>query len=413
MWDLVYPSLIVFGVAVVLVVVAVFVVRAVRRGPKAQAAAAAARDRAGSALLALDDAVADADVELGLAGAVYGGGAPASLARARVVATQVRDEGFADYRSIVDDGLSVPAARQLSARVTSRADQAVGMLRSANEEHHAWLAKNAASGDAVAATRARLVEVEQELGDPDARENELRRRFTDEETADVLLPTARARTQLQVARAALDRAASASGDPTASALGDLTSAERALREAERNAAAADQAYEQVLRAAAAVHGEIESARSLVRSGSTLHTTVPPEATEAISRALHEAQASIDGLEAESERRPLHTIAEISRVRDRLDLAMGDALSARARLEGAKAALPGTLATARTLIGRAENSLAEVPAAEARIRVAAARDELARARNAADVVEALDAARRAIVHAENADALVAYARAHRA
>ncbi|MBN9172680.1 MAG: hypothetical protein J0I70_00810, partial [Microbacterium sp.] len=68
-----------------------------------------------------------------------------------------------------------------------------------------------------------------------------------------------------------------------------------------------------------------------------------------------------------------------------------------------------LAAARNAIEHAEAVVSGSPGAAPRVRLAAAQDELAAARQAADPVEALDAARRAMRHAEDAQALAAYAR----
>lgn len=413
LWDLITPSLIVFGITAVVVTALIFTVRAIRRGPRARAAAEVVRSSAASAMVGLDDAIEEADVELGLAAAVAGGGAPASLARTRLSAVRVRDEGFAQLRALTDEPTPIPILKRHAAQLRSRADAAVGALRAASAEHSTWLRQNANASSQVTALRGRLADLRVELGDPQAREKDLLARFEPEEADDVTAPSVNAVALLAQAETALDTAAALADDPTKSALEDLAEAERALRDAEQEIGVADQAYEQIRHAAAAVPSEIESLRELLRSGSMLRANVPASATEAIGEALAEAQTRIDALEPDALRHPTATITELTRIRDRVDLALGDARSARARLDGAKAALPGTLATARIHITRAESALASTSSPDAKIRLAAAREELALARNASDVVEALDAARRAIRHAEDAGALVAYARAHRA
>lgn len=409
MLEIIVPSLVVFGTTAIVVAATVIVVRVVRRGPRARAAAERVRAHAAAALVHLDDAIEDADVELGLAAAVSGGGAPASLARARVAAVRIRDDGFARFRQLSDDPTPIPVLKRDAARLATRADEAVAELRAGTAEHAAWLAKNADARGQIAAAQARLAQVRLELGNPETRRTDLLERFHAEEVDEVIAPMANAAALLSQAETALQTAAAVADDPTTSALDDLAEAERALRAAEHEVGMADQAFEQIRRAASALPSEIASLRALMQSGATLRAGVPQEAADAIAAALREAQQRVDELEAAAARRPIATITGLTRVRDRLDLALGDARSARARLEGAKAALPGTLATARIHIARAEAALQETPAPDAQIRLAAAREELALARNASDVVEALDAGRRAVRHAEDAAALVAYAR----
>ena len=84
------PVVVVFGVAAVAVAVLVWALRRARRSPRARAATEAHRAQAGAALVRLDDAVDDLDLEVGLSGALYGGNAPTSLRRARNRRVRVR-----------------------------------------------------------------------------------------------------------------------------------------------------------------------------------------------------------------------------------------------------------------------------------------------------------------------------------
>lgn len=412
MWEAIYPSLIIFGGTAVAIAVITWVVRRIRRRPSAQVAAENARENAGGALVRLDDAISEADIELGLAGAVYGGKEPAVLARARLRAVQVRDDGFARHRALSDAPPAVPVLRQRSDRLRVEADHAVAELEEARGQHAAWLRRNADAPRQIAALRRRIAEVTDQLGKPGVREQELADRFADDEAKNTTEPLRTAREHLDVAHHALVAAEEMRSDPTQPILERLTDAERALREAERAMQSADQAYEQTRAAAIAAPAEIASVRADIRRIVALQREVPPVAAARLGEAAEKATAAVDALEPRATAEPSAVIAGITRVRDRLDLAVGDARTARARLDGAKNALPGTLATARMLIGRAEQSVAAGSSSEARIRLASARDEIARARNADDVVAALDAARRAVRHAEDADALAQFGRAHR-
>src|ERR671910_3673111 len=94
------PALVVFGVTALTIAVLAWAIRRARRSPRARAAADRVRVRAGAALVRLDDAVDELDLEVGLSGALYGGGAPAALRRARLTPQHVRDAAFEEYRAI-------------------------------------------------------------------------------------------------------------------------------------------------------------------------------------------------------------------------------------------------------------------------------------------------------------------------
>ena len=96
----VVPALVVFGVAAIAIAAIAWAIRAARRSPRARAEAGRIRASAGATLVKLDDAVDELDLEVGLSGALYGGGSPASLRRARLTAQHVRDECFDEYRGL-------------------------------------------------------------------------------------------------------------------------------------------------------------------------------------------------------------------------------------------------------------------------------------------------------------------------
>src|SRR6187402_1090301 len=75
----VVPALVVFGVAAIAIAAIAWAIRAARRSPRARAEADRIRAGAGATLVKLDDAVDELDLEVGLSGALYGGGSPAWL----------------------------------------------------------------------------------------------------------------------------------------------------------------------------------------------------------------------------------------------------------------------------------------------------------------------------------------------
>ncbi|MGO3320817.1 MAG: hypothetical protein ACTIL0_09965, partial [Microbacterium gubbeenense] len=94
---------------------------------------------------------------------------------------------------------------------------------------------------------------------------------------------------------------------------------------------------------------------------------------------------------------------IARLRDRLDVALGDSRTQQQQLRGARSALPGSLNAARSALARAEAVVLDAEV-DARVKLDSARRELALARQAHDPSEALEASRRARLDAEAAATL---------
>jgi predicted nucleic acid-binding Zn-ribbon protein len=399
------PAAIVFGSAAVVIAILVWVVRRARLSPRAMASAQAVRDRAGTALVRLDDAVDELDVEVGLSGALYGGDAPGSLRRARLTAQHARDEGFAEFRRISQDDVSPVDVRRGAQRIVSRADAALATIDAARGEHRAWMQANVSAAQQVTAARARLAALRAAMGDPTALVADLTARFAPDEWRTAAEAATLAKTHADAAAAALDRAEARAADPTASALADLADAERSLRAAEADARTLEESHRLITQAAHALPSEFEAARTAVRQAMTTRDQLAATDAERLGAEIRAVANGIDAAEQDAARHPTRAIDTLARLRDRLDLALGDARTAQQRLRGARTALPGALAAARGALARAEASVVHAHAGvDARTRLRAAQDELAAARNADDPVAALDAARRALRHAEDAQAL---------
>lgn len=404
------PAVIVFGVAAIALAVIAWAVRRARRSPRARARADEVRVRAGSVLVRLDDHVAELDLEVGLSGALYGGGAPNSLRRARLTAQHVRDESFDEYRRISGADVLPDDIRRSAARIERRAEEALRLIAAARSEHAAWVLANVSAASQISAARRRLAELRAGMGDPAALVAELSARFAEEEWADASRAAHNAVAEADEAQKHLDAAAAKAGDPSHSALAELASAERSLRQAETDARILEESHRLVLQAAQAVPDELEAARTALRQAAVTREHLDPPDADRLGAELRALHAELDSIEADAARRPSRTVDRIARLRDRLDLALGDARTAQQRIRGARTALPGTLAAARAAIAQAEASVVHHRAgADARARVISSQRELAHARQAQDPVEALDAARRALRDAEDAKALADYAR----
>ncbi|GAA3637226.1 hypothetical protein GCM10022200_20680 [Microbacterium awajiense] len=404
------PPIVVFVVAALAVTAIVWAVRRARRSPKARAAADAARARAGAVLVRLDDAVDELDLEVGLSGALYGGGAPPSLRRARLTAQHVRDEAFDAYRALGLPDVRPDEVRRGSARIERRAEGALGTIAAARREHDEWMRANVSAARQIDAARVRLDRLRAAMGDPTALVDQMAERFAPEEWSQASGAAEAAIAAAAEAERLLSTAETHADDPSRSALGELAAAEKALRTAETETRLLEETHRMVTQAAQAVPGEFDAARSALRQATATREALEPVDADRLGSELRAISAELEALQPEASRRPTRTIDRIARLRDRLDLALGDARTAQQRLRGARTALPGTLAAARTAIAHAESAVTHARAgAEARSRLISAQDELAGARSAQDPVAALDAARRAMRDAEDAKALADYDR----
>jgi hypothetical protein len=399
------PALVVFGSAAALIAATVYAVRRAQRRPAARRRAEAAVQRAGAALVGLDDATAELDLEVGLSGALYGGDAPASLRRARMTAQHTRDDSFATYRQLGDPDLPPVVVERAARDLLRRIDGTSRVIEAARREHRAWIDAHLSAADQVAGAQRRLDELRSRMGSPEALLRELELRADPEEWTDAVRAAEAARAAVAEAEARIEVARAAAADPTRSALDELAAGERALRRADAAARTLEETHRLVIQAGLAVADEMAAARSAVRSAASTRAALEPDDAERLGREIRWAQDELDRIEPTATRRPVSANEAIARVRDRLDGALADARTAQQRLRGARTALPGTLAAARSAIGRAEAALPSGSAAlDVRVRLDAARQELADARQMQDPVSALDAARRAIRHAEDAKAL---------
>lgn len=408
----VIPTVVVFGCTAIALLALGWGLRRARRSPKARSAAAAERDRAGALLVRLDDAVAELDLEVGLSGALYGGGAPPSLRRARLQGQHVRDEAFDEFRSIPADALPADIRRTAS-RIERQATQALAAIDRARAEHREWMRAHITASDQITAARTRLEHLRTQMGDPGALVAELSTRYDEPEWRPAAQAARDAVGEANDAARLLDAAARNASDPARDALADLALAEKSLRAAEGDARTLEETHRLITQAAQAAPEEFAHLRAALAQALTLQRQLDPADADRLTGELRAVETSLTALEKDAARRPMYAVDQIARLRYRLDLATGDANSAQQRLRGARTALPGTLAAARSALAQAETAAAHAHAgADARARLVSAQCELAAARQSQDPVEALDAARRSMRHAEDAKALADHARLSR-
>ena len=379
-WTL--PAAIALLAALIIVGVVAVVVRVRRRSPRAAAAAADARAAAEAVLLRLDDAANALDVAFEAAAA---DDAPAELRRARAASLRGRDRGFEEVAALATS-TRLPAQRRVDAvRLRDDLERRITDIDATRDRLSEWTRAHGSPASRAAAARARREDIARTSGDPARLVTEARARFDDGEWTD-------ADRADREARAALVRADAALGTPDA-ADAELIEATMALRRAERLFRAVEDAHRFLLQAAENAAGEVSAAEAEIATAVEIAQTRPDECVPDAVERLREAGAELRAASAGLPRRPRTAIEVVARARETRDEVLRQAPSARRRLEAARAALPGTLACARSAVAAAE-AFANAPSIEQRLRLELARRELAAARSAADPFQALASARTA-------------------
>lgn len=392
------PWLLPVGVALVVVLflaaVTVLVVRVRRRSPAARAAAREARVAAERALLELDDAVDDLDVAIEAADAV-GSDAPDALRRSRAAVARTRDRGFGEV-SALRAPQRVPAeARADALRIRARLASATEEVARIRAELAAWTTANRTIDARTAAASRRLADVRTAAGDPARLIDALARRFAAEDWADAASAERAAMAAATEARTALDGTPLDGTAPHHTVAADdarLHRATAATRDYARHLRALEEAHRISLQASDNAEAEVAAARREIAAAQTIirdRARVGPDAAARLDRAV----GAFEEAAADPVARPRAAVEAVARLRDDVDTVLSGAMTSRERLDAARAALPGTLATARATLATVEGRAVRGPL-EARLRREQARRELAAARAATDPVSALVAARAA-------------------
>lgn len=385
------PASIALLAALLVAGVVVIVVRARRRSPRAAAAAMDARSAAEAMLLRLDDAATELDAAFEAADALGDDGAT-DLRRSRAAVLRGRDRGFTEVAALAVSP-RLPAQRRTDAlRLRDDLERRLAAAGDTRDRLTEWIRAHGSVTARVLAARTRRADIARTSGDPARLVAESRARFDDTEWADADRADREARAALARADAALDAADAAIDDPGA-ADARVLEASIALRRAARLLRAVEDGHRIVLQASENAGAEVSTARAEIVTALELAESravgVAPDATDRLRTAATELHAAAEALPG----RPRAAIETVARAREVRDEAVGDALAPRRRLEAARAALPGTLACARSAVAAAE-AFADAPPIEERLRLDAARRELAAARATHDAVQALSSARAA-------------------
>ena len=406
-------SIIVTGVGTVLVIAAVVLVGGIvvvsRRRSRPQAAIDAVRRRAGSALVRADDRVDAASTDLDFALAQFGERETADYGAALARAREDRAELFRLHRMLEDEPGANLRHRERADRIVMLADRIESTL---DAEAARFRERRTVESGALARARG-LVERVTTLRDA-ARERAGERDALRERFADAAL--GEAATAPERATALLDRADSLAAEAraelavaAASAVGPLLAdAERLAREAHELLATVPSTAVRLEDALAALEALRADARR-ARSEALADLDDAPDAgtAAAITAAVADIDAALAATGADIARHPVPALDRVRAAMDQLEFALAASRTQAQRLAHAREAYAGARVSAQSQLAAARAALGRGGSAGARARLAEAEEELALAERSTDPVEALDAARRAITHARDAEILARY------
>lgn len=382
--------------------------------PSGAAGLPALRTRANVLLVGLDESLTAADNELGFAIAQFGEAATAdyaaAVAKARVMATaafRLRRELDDAYPEPVlkqrEMALQIIAYSEAAQAALDNQDRSFNSLRVAELEAPSSLATLSAR---IEAARARIAPATETL---DRLAVEYRPTIAAEHERAIADATA----QLDDAAAVISAAEQQLSPAGVNAVvADLRTAEQHVETATTLLDSVDTVAAQLDDAAATVISLVAAQKTDLAEARRERDAAPDaDSGAAIIDAMESVEKAIAAAAAAT--RPSDPIESLDRLNGaiaELDTALASARNQTQRLTHARAALAGTLVSARSQLAAARGFITaggRGVGADARTRLREAARELEIAEATADPVEALDAARRAVTHARDADALARY------
>lgn len=370
--------------------------------------------RAGVALVHADQALSGSDDELGFAVAQFGETATATADFAAAIA-DARGTLTRAFRlkQLLDDAEpeSPQKRREYALQIIALCETAQSTLDAQNHDFSAMRSTEANAPAAVTSLRTRIAAATARLT---STESTLQRLLaTYEPTLDSAYSTAigDARRELAAASAATDTAESGISPAGVNTVAtDLAEAERALHDAIRSLDSVDNAAVRLDDAAHALAKLVESSTADLAEARVQRDAAPDADTgAAIIDAIDDIERTLADVAATKALNPVADLDRLGAAVASLDTALASARNQAQRLEHARIALEGTLVSARSQVAvvHALTREGRRVGADARTRLAEAERQLTLAEAEADPVEALDAARRAVTHARDADALARY------
>lgn len=403
----------VFGIIAVLILWALVQLFRRREGAKPTAAAGleSLRDRANVQLVRADDAVRDADDELAFAIAQFGHERTADFSAA-LASARVQLTAAFRLKHELDDAFveSAQKQRETALQIVALSEAITERL----EKHRAGFTTlrgaEAEAPERLAGVRRDIRALEERVPETERTIAELRERFAPQLVSTLESTGADVATLIAEATAEADAAEAAVAPSGVNSVGSILGrAEAAIARAisrldsvQRRARELDAASDSLDAVLGGVAADLTEAREQRDSAPG------PDEADRITRAIAAVEAAVAGVDSSN---PPEALDRVGEAISQLDAALATARSQQQRLEHASLALSSALSSATTQLSEVAAFVAvggRRVGADARARLALAERELEQATApGAEPVEALDAARRAITHVRDADAIARY------
>lgn len=375
----------------------------------------AQQQKANILLVRVDDAVKNAEDELGFAVAQFGDGKAGEFEKVLVAAKAQLSEAFGLQQKL-DDAYpdSVTQRRDWSARIIHLCETAQTALAEQESEFAGLrqLEKNAPAN--LAAVRTAITSLDEKEAAAAKTLAALKSTYVETATAPVADNLLRAETERRNATAAADDAqaaldANTTGSATQTAADAIRSAEEHSHRATQLLEAIGTLQTELGKASDAVTTLRKSTQANLAEARALRDA-PPDAdsSAAIARAIETVEAALAAKQPLSD--PLASLEILRAANAELDTSMAGARNQQRRLDGARTALVGALVGARSQLSATRDFITTRRGGvgtEARTRLAEAERLLTIAEAESDPVAALDTARSSATYSRDADALARY------
>lgn len=405
----VFSALVAGGVTLLVVVAAVFVggiVIVSRRRAGPAKVSTDVRRRAGSALVRADDRIAEGESDVEFAIAQFGERAASDYRDAVVAARTDRDEIFRLHRLIDDEPGAGLANRERAARIVMLADRVERVLGEQAATFRDRRSLESTAPDRLERVRTRAADARARLVASTRQRDALLEQY---------LPTTLGPAADAPERAAreLDRAESLAADAAPGTTALASSVMTTIAEAERALFSADEALDSVDAVADRLDDAADALQRLRDDARAARTEALEAATAApdgdSGAAITAAVAHLDQAAAVETTDPFEQLSDLREAMDAVEVALASSRTQAQRLAHAREAFLAARVQTEAQVAAARAALASGGSAGARARLAEADDEL-RASVAlidTDPVGALDAVRRALTHARDAEVLARY------
>ncbi len=419
--DLLATALVVVGAVVVaLLGVGILLLFRNRDGAKPSGASGlpALKSRASLGLVRIDDQLSDADNELGFAVAQFGEQKTADFASAVQKSRAMATAAFKLKRELEDAfPESVTKQREMTLQIIALTEAAEQTLASQDRSFSELRSAEVNAGGSIAALAEQIAAASTRLSPAQKTLDRLAKSYRPTIAAEHEKAIEDARRNLDEAKSIAAAAAKALSPSGVNAVvGDVQTAERSARAATVLLDSIDDVAAKLDAAAETVASLVTSTRAdLVEARAEREKAPDADTGEAIVDAIDRVEkvlSAVGGAKKPSD--PVESLDQLNVAIAELDTALASARNQTQRLAHARAALEGTLVSAVSQVAAVRGFItaggSEV-GAEARTRLNEAERELKVAQAEADPVDALDAARRAVTHARDADALARYDAIH--